>query len=136
MQLSPFPRHLIPLRSKYSPQHPILKQPQPAFLPQCERPSLKKKKKIKLLNVTTPNYTSQQVQIHTAATTKTTTTMTTTTTTTKTKPTITTTPHSYEPPMLHLCSRKCKQLPIYNMGGLSLCGVAVAAVWACMCWYV
>src|SRR5215475_13412528 len=39
MQLSPFPRHLVPLRSKYSPQHPILKHPQPAFLPQRQRPS-------------------------------------------------------------------------------------------------
>jgi len=38
MQLSPFPCHLIPLRSKYSPQHPILKHPQPVFLPQCQRP--------------------------------------------------------------------------------------------------
>ena len=38
MQLSPFPCHLVPLRSKYFPQHPILKHPQPAFLPQCERP--------------------------------------------------------------------------------------------------
>jgi hypothetical protein len=28
-----------PLRPKYSPQHPILKYPQPTFLPQCERPS-------------------------------------------------------------------------------------------------
>ena len=27
------------LRPKYSPQHPILKHPQPTFLPQCERPS-------------------------------------------------------------------------------------------------
>jgi hypothetical protein len=26
-----------PLRSKYSPQRPILKHPQPRFLPQCER---------------------------------------------------------------------------------------------------
>jgi hypothetical protein len=34
-----FPCHLIPLRLKYSPQHPILKYPQPTFLPQCERPS-------------------------------------------------------------------------------------------------
>jgi hypothetical protein len=25
MQLSPFSRHLIPLRSKYPPQHPVLK---------------------------------------------------------------------------------------------------------------
>ena len=38
MQLSPFPCHLIPLRSKYFPQHPILKHPQPVFLPQCQRP--------------------------------------------------------------------------------------------------
>jgi hypothetical protein len=27
------------LRPKYSPQHTILKQPQPTFLPQCRRPS-------------------------------------------------------------------------------------------------
>ena len=32
-------RYLTPLRSKYSPQHPILKYLQPTFLPQCERPS-------------------------------------------------------------------------------------------------
>ena len=38
MQLSPFPCHLVPLRSKYFPQHPILKHPQPAFLPQYQRP--------------------------------------------------------------------------------------------------
>ena len=38
MQLSPFPCHLVPLRSKYFSQHPILKHPQPAFLPQCQRP--------------------------------------------------------------------------------------------------
>ena len=31
--------YLVPLRTKYSPQHPILKQPQPTFLPQCQRPS-------------------------------------------------------------------------------------------------
>ena len=31
--------YLVPLRSKYSPQHPILKHPQPTFLPQCQRPS-------------------------------------------------------------------------------------------------
>ena len=30
---------LIPLMPKYSPQHPLLKHPQPMFLPQCERPS-------------------------------------------------------------------------------------------------
>ena len=37
MKLSPFPCHLVPLRSKYCPQHPILKHPQLAFLPQCQR---------------------------------------------------------------------------------------------------
>ena len=30
--------HLVPLRTKYSPQHHILKHPQPTFLPQCQRP--------------------------------------------------------------------------------------------------
>jgi hypothetical protein len=29
---------LVPLRPKYSPQYPILKQPKPMFLSQCERP--------------------------------------------------------------------------------------------------
>jgi hypothetical protein len=33
------PCYLVPLRPKYSPQHPILKHPQPTFLPQCLRPS-------------------------------------------------------------------------------------------------
>ena len=33
------PCYLVPLRSKYSPQHPILKHSQLTFLPQCERPS-------------------------------------------------------------------------------------------------
>jgi hypothetical protein len=28
--------YLIPLRPKYFPQHPILKHPQPMFLPQCQ----------------------------------------------------------------------------------------------------
>jgi len=35
----PLPCYLIPLWSKYSPQHPILKHPQSMFLPQCEQPS-------------------------------------------------------------------------------------------------
>ena len=39
MQFSPLPRHLIPLRPKHLPQHPILKHPVPMFLPRCERPS-------------------------------------------------------------------------------------------------
>jgi hypothetical protein len=33
------PCYLVPLRPEFSPQHPILKHPQPTFLPQCERPS-------------------------------------------------------------------------------------------------
>ena len=39
MQSPPFPRYLVPPRSKYSPQHHVLKHPQTTFLPQCERPS-------------------------------------------------------------------------------------------------
>ena len=35
----PLPCHLVSLRHKCSPQHPILKHPQLTFLPQCERPS-------------------------------------------------------------------------------------------------
>ena len=31
MQFSPLPYHLVPLRPKYSPQHPVLKHPQPTF---------------------------------------------------------------------------------------------------------
>jgi hypothetical protein len=31
--------YLIPHRTKYPPQYPILEHPQPMFLPQCERPS-------------------------------------------------------------------------------------------------
>ena len=34
MQSPPFPRYLVPLRSKYSPQHHVLKYPEPPFLPQ------------------------------------------------------------------------------------------------------
>ena len=39
MYFPPLFCYLIPLRSKYSPQHPILKHPQPTFLPQRQRPS-------------------------------------------------------------------------------------------------
>ena len=39
MQSLTFPRYLVPPRSKYSPQHHILKHPQLPFLPQCQRPS-------------------------------------------------------------------------------------------------
>ena len=39
MQSPPFPRYLVPPRSKYSPQHHVLKHPLLPFLPQCQRPS-------------------------------------------------------------------------------------------------
>ena len=39
MPLPPLPCYLIPPRPKYSPQHPILKNPQPMFFPQRKRPS-------------------------------------------------------------------------------------------------
>ena len=39
MQPPPFPRYLVPPRSKYSPQYHVLKHPQLSFLPQCQRPS-------------------------------------------------------------------------------------------------
>ena len=35
---SPLTRYLVPLRPKYSPQHPILKHLQLTFLLKCERP--------------------------------------------------------------------------------------------------
>ena len=38
MQSPPFPRYLVPPRSKYSSQHHVLKHPQLPFLPQCQRP--------------------------------------------------------------------------------------------------
>jgi hypothetical protein len=41
MQSSPASRHFLPLRSKYSPQHPVLKNPQSMRFPQCERSSFK-----------------------------------------------------------------------------------------------
>jgi hypothetical protein len=31
MQSSPASRHFLPLRSKYSPQHPVLRYPQPVL---------------------------------------------------------------------------------------------------------
>ena len=39
MYFSPFPCYFVPLRPKCPPQHPILKHPQPVFLPQCVRSS-------------------------------------------------------------------------------------------------
>jgi hypothetical protein len=38
MQFSPPSCHFIPLWSKYSPQHPVLKHPQFMFLSYCQRP--------------------------------------------------------------------------------------------------
>jgi hypothetical protein len=37
MQSSPASRHFLPLRSKYSPQHPFLTHPQSMFIPSFER---------------------------------------------------------------------------------------------------
>ena len=39
MQSPPLPRYLFPSRSKYSPQHHVLKYSQLPFLQQCQRPS-------------------------------------------------------------------------------------------------
>ena len=39
MQFSPLPCYLVPLRPKYSPQHPVLRHPKSTLLPHCERPS-------------------------------------------------------------------------------------------------
>jgi len=39
MSSPPLPCYLVPLRPKYSPQHPVLKHPQPTFIPQFERSS-------------------------------------------------------------------------------------------------
>ena len=39
MQSPPVARYLVPPRSKYSPQHRVLRHPQLPFLPQCQRPS-------------------------------------------------------------------------------------------------
>ena len=36
--ISSIPHYLVPPRSKYSPQHQVLKHPQLPFLPQCQRP--------------------------------------------------------------------------------------------------
>jgi hypothetical protein len=39
LQLSPFSRYFIPLRLKYSPQHPVLRHPQSVLFRQFYRPS-------------------------------------------------------------------------------------------------
>jgi hypothetical protein len=56
--LLPLPCHLVPLRPKYSPQHPILKYPQPTFFPQCQRPSF-----IPIQNNNRQNYISVYLNI-------------------------------------------------------------------------
>jgi hypothetical protein len=38
MQFSQISRHFIPLRSKYSPENPLLKHPQSMFLRECQTP--------------------------------------------------------------------------------------------------
>jgi hypothetical protein len=38
MQFSPISSNLIPLRSKHSPQHPVLKHPESMFLPYIQTP--------------------------------------------------------------------------------------------------
>jgi hypothetical protein len=50
MQSSPLPCYLIPLGPKYPPQHSILENPQPTFLPQCELPSFTPIQNILLCN--------------------------------------------------------------------------------------
>jgi hypothetical protein len=39
MQFIPTSFHFVPIRSKYSPQHPILKHPRSVFPPLCQRSS-------------------------------------------------------------------------------------------------
>ena len=45
MKFAPCPCCLVPLRPKYSPQHPILERHQTTFHSQCERPSFSPVKK-------------------------------------------------------------------------------------------
>jgi hypothetical protein len=55
MYYSPLPCYLFPLRPKHLPQHSILEQPRPVFLPQCERPRF----------VSIQNNSSQCLSLHT-----------------------------------------------------------------------
>jgi hypothetical protein len=52
VQLAPFSRYFTPVRSKYSPQHPVLKHPQSMLFPQRHRPSFTTKQ-------LAPDYTLQ-----------------------------------------------------------------------------
>jgi hypothetical protein len=51
MQFPPIFRHIIPPRSKYSPQHPVLKHPQSMFLPILQQ-AMKTLRRMKRLSVT------------------------------------------------------------------------------------
>jgi len=51
--------HLVPLRPEYPPQHPILKHPQPTFLPQCKRTSF-----MMPLQNNRQNYSSVYLNLH------------------------------------------------------------------------
>jgi hypothetical protein len=58
VQFSPLSCYFLPLMSKYSPQHPVLKHPQSVFLPYCERPSFTPIKRIR-----GPHHEPLQMQI-------------------------------------------------------------------------
>jgi hypothetical protein len=67
MKLYPLPCYLVPLRSKYSPQHPILKHTRPTFFLQCQQPNLTPTEERERLNyyITTTredNLSSQMLQ--------------------------------------------------------------------------
>ena len=62
MQSSPLPFYLTLLRSNYHPEHPILKHPQPTFLPHCERHSFTPM--YFLTNLLTRNYKSLSVFLY------------------------------------------------------------------------
>jgi hypothetical protein len=64
MKFSPLPYYLFPVRLKYSPQHPILKQSQSLFLPQCQRPSFTpiKTSKIMVLYILTFKFLDSKLE--------------------------------------------------------------------------
>ena len=61
MQFPPFLRYLVPPRSKYSPQHLVLKHPQLPFLPQCQQPIRIIIKYLKIFNITPTCFGSQGI---------------------------------------------------------------------------
>jgi hypothetical protein len=58
MWFSPLVCYFVPLRPRYSPQHPVIEHPHPPFLPQRERPKLHPhtKQQAKLLWCTTEEF--------------------------------------------------------------------------------